>query len=515
MKNTLVILLWMFTFSFYAQSQEEKINLSSPYHTVFTHLHFLQQSNYQPKKSARVIYGEKEVKAQEIVIKIKKILDAKGLKVNMASLPINSNYLDTISNVEFKNRYVLFPNQLPNVYLEKINDNWYYSRQTNQEVFKIYKSIFPFGTDFIKKMIPNVGHKKVFNVELWQYLGFGLFIIIGLILFGILKTIIFWLLKMIERFILRFEHKTLNKVLHNLARPLSFLVVFQLIENYLPTLQLSFGLNSFLIKGIEIAKIVFWIYMFLQLVNVIVDGFEAYSIKTKNKLDDQLVPILRKALKVVIVIFGVLKMLTVFGVNTSTVLAGVSIGGLAIAFASQDTVKNLIGTFMIFIDKPFHIGDWIVGGGIEGTVEEVGFRSTRVRAADTTIFTIPNSKLSEIVINNMGLRKYRRYSTKLGIRYDTPPELIETFVKGVRQIIEKHPETLTASYNVEFIGFGDSALEILLNTYFLSLEWGQEQSSKHRLHMSILKLASTLGVEFAFPSQTLMIEEFPDKRSFQ
>ena len=94
---------------------------------------------------------------------------------------------------------------------------------------------------------------------------------------------------------------------------------------------------------------------------------------------------------------------------------------------------------MIFLDKPFQIGDWIVGGGVEGTVEEVGFRSSRIRAADTSIFTIPNSKLSEIVINNKGLRKYRRYKTVLGIRYDTPPELIEAFVKGVRQIIEVHP----------------------------------------------------------------------------
>jgi MscS family membrane protein len=206
-------------------------------------------------------------------------------------------------------------------------------------------------------------------------------------------------------------------------------------------------------------------------------------------------------------------MLTIFGADVRTVIAGASIGGLAVALASQDTVKNLIGTFMIFLDKPFQIGDWIVGGGVEGTVEEVGFRSSRIRAADTSIFTIPNSKLSEIVINNKGLRKYRRYKTVLGIRYDTPPELIEAFVKGVRQIIEVHPETLTESYNVEFTGFGDSALQVLVNTYFLSLEWGVEQSSKHRLHIAIVKLAKALGVDFAFPSQTLMIEQFPEKKA--
>jgi len=166
---------------------------------------------------------------------------------------------------------------------------------------------------------------------------------------------------------------------------------------------------------------------------------------------------------------------------------------------------------MIFLDKPFHIDDWIEAGEVVGTVERVGFRSTRVRAADTSVYQIPNSKLSEIVINNKGLRLYRRYNTNLGLRYDTPPELIEAFVNGVRKIVIEHPETRSDSYNVEFTGFGDSALLIMVNVYFKSLAWGVEQSSKHRLHIAIIKLAAELGVEFAFPSTTVTIEQFPDK----
>ena len=173
-------------------------------------------------------------------------------------------------------------------------------------------------------------------------------------------------------------------------------------------------------------------------------------------MDDQLAPIIRNFLKGLVLFIGVLKLLTLLGVDTATVIAGASIGGLAVALGSQDTVKNLIGTLMIFLDKPFHIGDWIEASGFSGTVEEVGFRSTRIRAADTSIYQIPNSKLAEITINNKGLRLYRRYNTNLGLRYDTPPELIEAFVKGVREIIIAHPETRSESYNVEFTGFGDS-----------------------------------------------------------
>jgi len=118
-------------------------------------------------------------------------------------------------------------------------------------------------------------------------------------------------------------------------------------------------------------------------------------------------------------------------------------------------------------------------------------------------------------VNNKGLRAFRRYQTNLGIRYDTPPELIEAFVQGIRSIIELEPSTRTEQFNVEFVGFSDSSLSILLNVYFVNLDWNSEQSSKHILHIKILKLASSLGVGFAFPSSTLMIEQFPDKKGVE
>jgi len=186
-----------------------------------------------------------------------------------------------------------------------------------------------------------------------------------------------------------------------------------------------------------------------------------------------------------------------------------------LALASQDTVKNLIGTFMIFLDKPFHIGDWIETSELQGTVEEVGFRSSRIRAADTSIYQIPNSTLSEIVINNKGLRLFRRYQFELGIRYDTPSELIEEFVNSIKKLIKAHPKSKNDEFDVAFIGFGDSALKIMINVYFNVDTWSNEQKAKHDFHIAILKLAKLKGVEFAFPSTTMMIEQFPEKQSLQ
>ena len=499
--------------SLFAQDKGVQVDLSSPKATIYTHLHFLQEDTFDVEKAAKTIYGLTEDEAEECAIKLKQILDGKGLRVAINQLPTNKNYLDTINGFETRSRYVLFPNQMPEIYVEKINTKWYYSVETVAAVDQLYRKVYPLGTELLKTMIPKVGHKKVFSVEIWQYLGIVVLLFIAVLLFYIFNKLVFALLKMLEKYLIRFAHSSLNESLNKLARPIALLLVFYLLEAYVPILQFSLEINSFLLKGIHIAQTVFWIYVFLQFIAVIMDVYSSYALKTDSKLDDQLGPILKRILRALVILIGVLKMLTIFGVDATTVIAGASIGGLAVALAAQDTVKNLIGTFMIFLDKPFQIGDWIVGGGVEGTVEEVGFRSSRIRAADTSIFTIPNSALSEIVINNMGLRLYRRYNTTLGIRYDTPPELIEIFVAGVRTIVEAHPDTRSDSYNVEFVGFGDSALQIMLNVYFKHPGWAVEQSSKHRLHMAIVKFANEIGVGFAFPSQTVMIEDFPEKKS--
>ncbi|MFC2109164.1 mechanosensitive ion channel family protein [Bacteroidota bacterium] len=511
MKNIKFFFLLLTAFSF-AQSEADE-NLKSPYNTVYTHLYFLQEDSYDVEKSSKTIYGKSKDEAETIAIKIKQVLDGKGLKVAVELLPKSPNYLDTISSFEKRHRYILFPGQLPGVYVEKINGNWYYSRETVENINRIYREVYPAGTEYLKSIIPQVGHKKILTIELWQYLGVVILLVLGFLCFYVLNKIIFWILIKTEKYLVRFSHNSINESLLKLSRPIALLLVFYGIEKYVPILQFQIEISAFILNGVHIAQTLLWIYVFLQFVAVVMDVYSAYSEKTESKLDDQLMPILKRLLKGLVIFLGVLKMLTIFGADITTVLAGASIGGLAVALASQDTVKNLIGTFMIFLDKPFQIGDWIEGGGVEGTVEEVGFRSSIVRAADTSIFTIPNSKLSEIVINNKGLRLFRRYNTTLGIRYDTPPELIEAFVKGVREIIDKHPDTRSDAYNVEFTGFGDSALQILLNVYFKSPGWAGEQSSKHRLHIAIVKLAAALGVDFAFPSQTVMIEQFPDKKN--
>ncbi len=186
MKNIFVLILFICTVGF-AQEPEVKADLTSPYTTIYTHLYFLQSDSYQPEKAAITIYGYIGKQAEQKAIKLKKILDGKGLRVDMSKLPKNANFVDTVG-IRNKNIYVLFPNKVPEIYLEKVAEKWYYSAHTIAQIDDLYNDVYPWGTTFLKKIIPESFHKTFFGIEVWQYFGFILLLFLGFIIFIFLNA---------------------------------------------------------------------------------------------------------------------------------------------------------------------------------------------------------------------------------------------------------------------------------------------------------------------------------------
>ncbi len=516
MKKLSFLLILVTSLSF-GQSQK-KVDLSNPNATIYTHIYFLMPDSYDVDKSAATFRGIPREEAREKAIKLKEILDGNGLRVDFTKVPKNPKYIDTTGvgsqSMEInENRYAPFPLRMPDVYVERIGTRWYYSAETVEKIDKLYKNTFPIEFSYLDENFPHLFTYTIGGYHIWKPIAFLAMILICILLYFILEPVVFFLLRQLGRLIFKkkLSEKSLD-ITRELARPIVFVLIVRFIKRILPSLQMV-EWNAFLVTGVRIAETVFWIYIFLKLMKIGINLYEEKNRNNRSKLDRQLAPLIGKVLHGIVVFIGFLHILTLFGVDPATVLAGASIGGIAIAFASQDSVKNLIGTIVIFLDKPFQIEDWVVIGGVEGSVEKVGFRSTRLRGADTTMFQIPNSKVVEMEINNKGLRVYRRYTTELGIRYDTPPDLIEAFMEGIKEIIRLHPETKSQSYNVEFVRFADFSLNIMVNVYFKSPDWGMEQASKNVLHLAILRLAANIGVEFAFPSSTLMIEQLPGQES--
>ncbi len=516
MKKTAILFLFL---SLFAQSQNKgKVDLSNPNAALYTHIYNLMPENYNISKSASTVRGLPKGEAKLVAQRIKDILDGNGYVINFSKVPTDENYIDTIHFVkrtlkQNENRYAPFPVRLPEIYIEKYGKNWYFSEETVQNLDIIYKKTFPIDFAWFNAKFPKFFKITVDDILIWKPIAALINILICVILFYLLEPIMFLFLKLFQRlFFKKISDERTMATLHELAKPIVFIVIIRFIGKVLPSLQMV-KLNALVLTGLKIAETVFWIFVMLKLLKVILNFYHERKAEERTKLDRQLAPILNQVLQGIIVLIGFLHILTLFGVDASTVLAGASIGGVAVAFAAQDSVKNLIGTMVIFLDSPFQLDDWIEVAGVEGSVERVGFRSTKIRAADTTLFQVPNSKISEANINNMGLRVFRRYTTEVGVRYDTPPELMDAFIEGIKKLIALHPSSKRQSNNVHFTSFGSSSLNIMINVYFKGLDWAQEQESKHRLHMGIVRLAAALGVQFAFPSTTMMIEQFPGQDS--
>lgn len=239
--------------------------------------------------------------------------------------------------------------------------------------------------------------------------------------------------------------------------------------------------------------------------------------KTENQIDDMLAPLVRKTLRVLIVIvLGMYIMEQVSGKSLTTLLAGLGIGGLAIALAAQDMLKNLFGTFMIVSDHPFKVNDRIIMGSIDGIIEEVGFRSTRIRTLNGHLVTVPNDKLINTEITNISKRPYIKKVSNITITYDTPPEKVKKAVEMIQDILnqymDKYPQDMPP--RVSFTDFNDWSLNILVIFWFAPPEYWNFLDFCQKINLEIMEAFAKEDIDFAFPSQTLYMAN-DDKRQLK
>ena len=267
------------------------------------------------------------------------------------------------------------------------------------------------------------------------------------------------------------------------------------------------GLPDFALSVLLVALQIFTVIAAIWTCFLLIDVGRIYLFrrtrKTPSKFDDLLVQLASKSLKVFVICVGILTAAQAFGLPIAGLIGGMGIGGAAIALASKDTFSNIFGSFTVLADRPFEVGDWVITNQVEGSVESVGFRSTRIRTFYNSLITLPNSLLTTTSVDNMGSRRYRRIKTFLGVQYDTTPEQMDAFCEGIRELIRRHPYTRKDYYHVYFNQFSDSSLNVLLYCFLECPDWAIELRERHRLFNDILRLAQKLHVEFAFPTQTL------------
>lgn len=303
-------------------------------------------------------------------------------------------------------------------------------------------------------------------------------------------------------------------ILRAVLRPLGLLIwVYGIYGSFSPLyshFQSQDGSNLVhlvLQKAASVGGTLAFFWFVYQFVNVLDARLSQWAKTTQSTIDDILVPLFGKTLRIFIVILaGILVVQNLTGVEIGPLLASLGIGGLAIALAAKESIANFFGTLTILFDKPFQVGERIVIENYDGVVEDVGFRSTRIRLLTGHLVTIPNEKVVSSGLENIGKRPNIRWLTNIGITYDTPPDKIEKAVSIIREILANHegmhPDFPPRAY---FNGFNDWSLNITVLAWYHPPEYWPFQEWVQRTCLEITRRFDDAGIDFAFPTRTLYL----------
>ncbi|MBN1948043.1 MAG: mechanosensitive ion channel family protein [Bradymonadales bacterium] len=264
--------------------------------------------------------------------------------------------------------------------------------------------------------------------------------------------------------------------------------------------------HGFVMGLLRTAGIILAAWALYRSIRVVSVMLTALTQKTESELDDQLVPFVEKFLKVVVVVIGFVIVIREWGYDISGLLAGLGLGGLAFALAAKDTLANLFGSIMILTDRPFGLGDWIKTPQVEGTVEEIGFRSTRVRTFANSQVTVPNSIVAAGTVENWSRMLKRRISYTLGVTYATSVSQLKETLERIKDIVRNHPGIRQDFWLVNFTEFNESSLDIMIYCFTNTTVWGEFLAVREDLNMKIMDAIKEIGVEVAFPTHSVYME---------
>ena len=302
-----------------------------------------------------------------------------------------------------------------------------------------------------------------------------------------------------------------------LIRPIGLCVMLSIIYlgsshiQYPPEWNLAneneIGIKMLISKGFSLIFIYSICWILLSMINFIGLILLKKAESTENKMDDQLIPFIVEIGKILVYILGVfIVMGNIFNVNIAALATGLGIGGVALAMASKESLENLLGSFTIFFDQPFTVGDVVTVGAVTGTIEKVGFRSTRIRTFDKSLVTLPNKKMIDAELDNLGLRSVRRVKFNVGLTYETSPDQIRSIVHDIQEMINQHEKT-NQEGRVRFQEFGASSLDIMVIYFVDSPRWEDLIDVKEDINYKIMEIVKKHKSDFAFPSRTVYLQK--------
>ena len=346
--------------------------------------------------------------------------------------------------------------------------------------------------------------ENILGVPLYR-IAFAL--LLFLLSLAIRKLLITVVVRALRRLVARTETTLDDVILEVVAKPLSFLVVVGGLSLALLILGLE---NQIVFKVLRSFVILAVSWTAYNLVLALEPNIYAFSERFGKEFAKEIGGFFIKLGKAFVIVVGTVAFLQEWGINVSALIASLGLGGLAFALAAKDTVSNLFGGLTILADKSMKVGDWVKVGDVEGIVEDIGLRTTKIRTFEKSLVVVPNQIIATQPLENFSRRGVRRIKMIIGITYDTPREKVEKIVEEIREMLKSHPRIAKDQLcMVYFRDFGESSLDIFVYCFTDTADWEEYLAIRQDVNLKIMEIVERNGSSFAFPSRSIYIEKMP------
>jgi len=490
-----------------AESQavsEDPLGRSTPYGTVMGFILATERKDYQ--RASQYLESAQSTKKKEELARLLKLVLDRGLKANWESLSrkpegnLDEGLLSNLENVGTAK----YEEESLDIILRRVDQKgaapiWLFSSETLSGIPDAAEQLTP---PLVETILPKWFMETrlgLLPLPVWIFI-----IIVVPLMLGFSWLLARGFIRLLRPTLLRRITELTRSDTARLKGPIT-LLIFALLLRMLAPLSAYIYYRIFW-RGAAIVLMILALTWFLVRLTMLVRGLRIIRLRQTQLLNQiALTELYTWLVQGLWIIACLLLLLKFAGFELTAAIAGLSIGGVAIAFAAQKTIENLFGTIMVITDQPIRVGDLCLAGTIEGTVENIGLRSTRIRTYNRTLVTIPNGQLSTMSIENLGHRDKFLFRHKFGLRYETTAEQLRRVLAEIRTMLSNHPKVEQATHRTRFVRFGDFSLDVEVFAYVLSPDWPDFLAEQEDLLVRVMGIIEASGTSFAFPSQTMYI----------
>lgn len=385
--------------------------------------------------------------------------------------------------------------------------------QNTTYTMRLGKELYHFTEQVFWKFVTPTDDLAIFFSE--EFFGN----LLSKLLFSVLTFFIFFLLRkkitsLIQYLLSKLSKPLKTKILvpfiKTLYKPIKWIVLFVGFNISLSVLDFDNEINKSIVSGSQSFRIFLLTWILFLIVDFLYAHSQEFWAKKHSQSYQNFMNLSKKFIKITIAIVAVIFILSIWNYNVNGLIASLGLMGMAVALAAQDTTKNIFGALMIFGDMPFRVGDWVKTPKVEGYVEEIGMRSTKVRTFEDALVSIPNGIIANVAITNWSAMQRRRIKMTLGLTYATTPTQMKNILQEMRELLRNDEDIDQNTILINFTDYQESSLGIFCYFFTKSTIWAEYLDVKERINLEFMRIVYDNGASFAFPSQSLYIEKFTE-----